>query len=149
MKNIQLSLLITVIALFNFSGTLKNNSNNEQNVSKIISSEDNKFEALGSAFCTVYNQSNNTITSIEVQTTLGNTTYNNPSFPLHFAANGNVTIIIHFSNSGSEGGIRTYELGSSWNLISCEDYDPQYLSPISYSTIASDQFEVIVSNTGC
>lgn len=96
---------------------------------------DNNFNLLGSGQTTIYNYSSNHVTSIVVQNSIGgNHTYSNPSLPITVLTNGNVTIIVHFSSPGTPGTLKLYQLNSSggWDFIESEDYEPPYLSPISY-----------------
>jgi hypothetical protein len=130
MKKSLCYLLVMGIAILISSSTPK--PFNQQENFKSIS-------PLGSGYCTIYNQSVNTITSIVVQQIYspGNsvsTTYNSPSFPLQVPVNGTVTIIVHFAHSGPDGNIILYQEDPSggWTFIDSESYDPSYLSPISF-----------------
>ena len=137
--------------IFNFSGISKNTNAHEQNINTV------NIAPSGSYYCTIINQSSNSITKIVVQQIYspGNsvsTTYNSPSFPLTVPANGTVSIMIYFVHSGLPGGIRTYEQimpDPNWYLLSCEDYDPRYVSPISYDASAGGEHQVVISNNIC
>lgn len=142
MKNTLFYLLIPVIIVFTSSATIIK--------SDVVQIKECSSNFVCAPHFEIDNYSSNSITSVVVQAT-STTTYNNPTFPILFTAAGNVTIIVHFAQSGPSGGIRSYEdIGGAWTLIGCETYDPRYLSPISlYGSSCTQHFLVTINNVIC
>jgi hypothetical protein len=133
-----------VTILVTTAGTFNNNSNDT--AAKKIEQNNQFFRAWGSAYTTLYNQSSNYVNKVVVDDVLGTRTFLNPTFPLYFGANGNVTVICYFNHTGVDGVITASKLTSSgWVVTDSENYNTNYLTPVTYSTVGPETDQVIIN----
>jgi antitoxin component YwqK of YwqJK toxin-antitoxin module len=143
MKKIPFYLLAIATILLTTSGTLKDNLKDIHAEKTIQNSQ--FVRAWGSAYTTVYNQSGNVVTKVEVNTVTGSQTFLYPTFPLYFPANGNVTVTVYFKHTNVDGVMKSFKSTSSgWVETNSEDYNTNYLCPITYSPVGPEGDEVII-----